>query len=809
MNRYVCIHGHFYQPPRENAWLEAIEIQSSAYPYHDWNEQVTAQCYRPNTISRIMDSENRIIEIVNNYSKISFDFGPTLLSWLEMQAPDVYHAILAADKESQKNFSGHGSALAHAYNHLIMPLANHRDRYTQVLWGIRDFEHRFERKPEGIWLPETAVDLDTLDIMAGFGVKFTILAPRQAASVREIEEDSWQDVNENTIDTTMPYVLNLPSGRKLNIFFYNGAIAAAVAFQGLLRNGEDLANRLIRSLSINTERLQLAHIATDGESYGHHHRFGDMALAYALHHIEKNNLAQITNYGEFLEKQPPIYEVRILENTSWSCSHGIERWRSDCGCSDHYHPGWNQSWRVPLREALDWLRDDITPRFEDKARKLFKDPWRARDDYIGVILDRSAKNVAQFLEKHASHKLGQEDTVTALKLMELQRHVMLMYTSCGWFFDDLARIESVQIVHYAGRVAQLAQELFGNATENEFLERLVVARSNITDYGDGSQIYRRFVKPTFIDLKKVAAHFAVNSFFEQYPDKACLYCYETHVKDFKAQKCGRNSINSGRIKVTSLITTESMDMDFVALLREDNIVAAGINLSQTFKAYEKIVGEISAACSMDNLPQIELLLKTHFRDSIYTISSLFRDTQHNILDNVMDSTLMEMKRLYYPGLQSYSSVTPLVDEITSPLPQTFRPLVQLVLNLDLRHELKAEGPDMKDIRKILDDARLWHIDLNDEQHGIIFSRTIEKTMKAFVSSPEDTTLIDSLTEMVELARSLPFSTDLQRAQSMYYLLLKTIYKDFTDRRREGDPSAVDWINKFVILGERLSVKVDE
>ncbi|HEX9897381.1 MAG TPA: DUF3536 domain-containing protein [Dehalococcoidales bacterium] len=808
MNQYICIHGHFYQPPRENAWLEAIEIQSSAYPYHDWNERVTAECYLPNTISRIMDSEDRIIEITNNYSKISFDFGPTLLSWLETQAHDVYHAILTADKKSQKNFSGHGSALAHAYNHLIMPLANHQDRYTQVLWGIRDFIHRFRRRPEGMWLPETAVDLDTLDIMAGLGIKFTVLAPRQAARVREIGKNEWRDVNENTIDTSVPYEINLPSGRKLSIFFYNGAIAAAVAFQGLLRNGEELSNRLIRSLPENYEHLQLAHIATDGESYGHHHRFGDMALAYALHHIEKNNLAQITNYGEFLEKQPPDYEVQLLENTSWSCSHGVERWRSDCGCSDHYHPGWKQTWRAPLREALDWLRDDISSQFEDKAHKLFKDPWQARDDYITVILDRSPKNIKQFLENHATHKLRREETVTALKLMELQRHAMLMYTSCGWFFDDLARIESVQIIQYAGRVAQLAQELFGNATEDEFLERLAIAQSNITDYGDGAQIYQRFVKPTFIDLKKVAAHFAISSFYEQHPDIARFYCYEVRTLDFGNQKCGKNSINFGRIKVTSLITTESLDVNFVALFREDNTVAAGISPSQTLKAYEKMVGEISSACSADDTPWIELFMKTHFRDSIYTINSLFRDTQHSILENVMDSTLMEMKRLFYPGLESYSSVTPLVDETASPLPETFRPLVQLVLNLDLRHELKAEKPDVKAIRKIQEDARLWHIDLDDEQLGIIFSKTIEKTMKAFVSSPEDTALIDNLIEMVGLAYSLPFPTDLQRAQSMYYLLLKTIYQDFTDRKREGDPAAEGWLNKFSILGERLSVKVD-
>jgi len=808
VNRYVCIHGHFYQPPRENAWLEAIEIQSSAYPYHDWNERVTAQCYLPNSASRIMDNKNRVIEIVNNYSKISFDFGPTLLSWLETQAPDVYKAILIADIESQQKFSGHGSALAHAYNHLIMPLANHQDRLTQVLWGIRDFEYRFKRQPEGMWLPETAVDLDTLDIMVESDIKFTILAPRQATRVRKIGKEVWQDVDENTIDTTVPYVINLPSGRKINIFFYNGMIAADVAFHGLLRSGEDLANRLIKSLRENVTRPQLAHIATDGESYGHHHRFGDMALSYALHYIEKNNLAQITNYGEYLERQPPIYEVEIKGNSSWSCSHGVERWRSDCGCSDHYHPGWNQSWRAPLREAMDWLRDNITPHFENKTQELFKDPWKARDDYISVILDRSPKSLKRFLDKHAVHKLGTQDTVVALKLMELQRHEMLMYTSCGWFFDDLARIESVQIIHYAGRVAQLAQELFGNATETEFLKRLAIARSNITDYGDGLQIYQRFVKPTFIDLKKVAAHFAVSTLFEQHPDIARIYGYEVRILDFESQKCGKNSVNFGHLKVTSFITTESMEIDFVALLRDDNTVVAGISPSHTLKAYDKMSEEISTACSMDDTVQIEQLMKSRFKESMYTISSLFRDAQHKILENVLDSTLTEMKRLFYPGLQSYSSVTPLVDENTNPLPETFRPLVQLVLNLDLRHELKSEKPDIQVIRKMLADAHLWQINLDEEQLGIIFSRTVEKIMKSFVSHPEDTVLMANLTGMVELAGFLPFASDLQRAQSMYYLLLKTIYPGYRDRIQEGNPSALDWVNKFVVLGEKLSMKID-
>ena len=342
MERYICIHGHFYQPPRENAWLESIEVQDSAYPYHDWNERITAECYAPNTASRILDGEGYITKLVNNYSKISFNFGPTLLSWLKDNHSDIYQAILEADRLSQENFSGHGSAMAQAYNHMIMPLANRRDKYTQVVWGIADFGHRFGRKPEGMWLPETAVDLETLDIMAEEGIKFTVLAPTQASRVRRIGADDWEDVSDASIDPTMAYRLNLPSGREIALFFYDGPISRNIAFEDTLDSGEKFAYRLTDAFSEERDWPQLVHIATDGETYGHHHRFGDMALAFALEYIEANNLAAITNYGEYLEKNPCTYEVEIFENTSWSCTHGVERWRSDCGDNSGGNPNWNQ-----------------------------------------------------------------------------------------------------------------------------------------------------------------------------------------------------------------------------------------------------------------------------------------------------------------------------------------------------------------------------------------------------------------------------------------------------------------------------------
>jgi alpha-amylase/alpha-mannosidase (GH57 family) len=498
MPRFLCIHGHFYQPPRENPWLEAVEVQDSAYPYHDWNERITAECYAPNAASRILDGEGRVERIVNNYARISFNFGPTLLSWLEAKKPEVYRSILAADVESRERFSGHGSALAQGYNHIILPLANRRDKRTQILWGLADFERRFGRKAEGMWLPETAVDLETLELLAAAGVRFTILEPCQAGRVRAMGGGGeWQDVSGGRIDTTVPYevvIPGVPGGQRLAVFFYDGGVSRAVAFEGLLNSGERFAERLTSTVPQDREGDRLIHIATDGETYGHHHRFGEMALSYALHHVEAHGLARLTNYGEYLAAHPPGMEVEIVENTSWSCAHGVDRWREDCGCQTGGDPGWNQAWRAPLRQALDWLRDELIPRYEEAARAFFPDPWAARDEYVHVLLDRSRQSVDVFLDRVSGGRPPEgKDRVRALRLLELQRHAMLMYTSCGWFFNDLAGLETEQILAYAGRVVELAEQLFETPVEGSFLGFLERARSNAPERGTGRDLYEERV----------------------------------------------------------------------------------------------------------------------------------------------------------------------------------------------------------------------------------------------------------------------------------------------------------------------------
>ncbi len=486
MNKFICIHGHFYQPPRENPWLQAITYQELAYPFHDWNERINAECYAPNTRARILDEKGVVIERVNNYSKISFDFGPTLLSWMEFKAPDTYQAVLEADKISRETFSGHGSAMAQCYSHMIMPLADSKDKYTQVYWGIRDFEFRFKRLPEGMWLPETAVDLETLQIMADLGIRFTVLAPHQAGRLLDHGE----------LDINQPYSVRLGAGRSINVFFYNGALSQSLAFENILQDGKCFAEKLMQT--DNTDGPQLLSVATDGETYGHHHKFGDMALAFALKYIDDQVDARLTNFAEYLEKFPPQEEIEIIEKTSWSCAHGVGRWSSNCGCETGGHPEWNQGWRGPLRKALDWFQCRADSIFVEVGKGLFKDPWEARNRYIDIRINRYDRDT--FLAEQCQNSLDESKKVVVLKLLELQSNAMLMYTSCGWFFNDISGIETEQILLYAGKAIQLAEEISGEVLEPHFLELLELAESNIPEKGSGALIYKKVIKKATIDF---------------------------------------------------------------------------------------------------------------------------------------------------------------------------------------------------------------------------------------------------------------------------------------------------------------------
>lgn len=797
-NRYLCIHGHFYQPPRENPWLEGIELQDSAAPYHDWNERVTAECYAPNSAARILNAEGRIAKIVNNYSGISYNFGATLLSWMKDKSPETYQGILDADKMSAQRFSGHGSALAQCYNHMIMPLANARDKLTQVIWGLEDFRFRFGRDPEGMWLPETGVDLETLDYMAREGIQFTILAPSQAKTMDGV------DVTGQRIDPARAYRQKLPSGRSINLFFYDGPVSQAVAFERLLNDGGRFAQRILDALSDQREGPQLAHIATDGETYGHHHAFGDMALAYALDHVETSGLAKITNYGEFLEKHPAEHEAEVLENTAWSCVHGVGRWNSNCGCNSGGHGEWNQEWRAPLRAALDWLRDEIAPSYEKMARPFFKDPWAARNNYIHVILDRSPESRERFAAANFRRKsLKSGDRVNIWKLLEMQRHAMLMYTSCGWFFDDLSGIETVQVIQYAGRVVQLAEELFGPGIEPRFLEKLALAKSNLPEHGDGAAIYGKFVKPASVDLLKVGAHYAMSSLFESYPDNTRIYAYSVDNKDYRLKRSGKMRLAFGKARLTSEITQESDMLMFGVLHFGDHNLHGGVALHVSDEAYRDITKSIRDAFNRSDLAATIHGLDQGFAGHLYSLKNLFRDEQRKVLNEVLESTVEHSFTVAREIYEDEAQLLRFMNDCGIPIPRELKAAAEVALNGLLRQALAASELDQTAIETLLEEMRIAGIPLDQSGLEIVLRRNLEAGAGLFFEDPKNMTELARFRENLIAARALPFPLVLWSVQNRCYEVLQKVYPHMHEK------NDAHWTEHFRDLAGLLSLSVPE
>lgn len=807
MERYVCIHGHFYQPPRENPWLEAIELQDSAYPFHDWNERITMECYAPNAAARILGDQGRICRIVNNYAKMSVNFGPTLLAWMEHAVPDVYQMILDADRASQKLFGGHGSALAQAYNHMIMPLANKRDKRSQVLWGIRDFESRFGRKPEGLWLPETAVDVESLETLAAAGIAFTILAPHQARRIRLIGGRLWQNVEGGRIDPTTAYQVNLPSGRSIAAFFYDGPISRAVAFEHLLENGEGFAQRLLSGFNDQRTWPQLMHIATDGETYGHHHRFGDMALAYATQYLERAPNVKLINYGAYLAKHPPTLEVEIVDNTSWSCIHGVERWRSNCGCNSGGHGEWTQAWRAPLRRALDWLRDSLAPLYERSAHELLTDPWGARDAYIDVILNRATAD--EFLRQQAARPLSAVERITALKLLEMQRFAQLMYTSCGWFFDELSGIETVQVLQYAGRAVQLGQELFGDSLEERFVDLLEDARSNLPEHRNGKKIYEKFVLPARVDLLNVGAHYAVSSLFDNYPPNANVYCYNIDRKFAQKQKSGHAKVALGRIRVTSQITHESTVLSYGVLHFGDHNLNGGVREYRSPEAYQTLMKEVSEAFGHADLPQIIRLLDHHFGGTTYSLRSLFRDEQRRILQPIIAATMHEAEAENRQIYEDHAPMMRFLTDLGIPLPPVFRLSAEVVLNSDLRHAVETENLDLPLINSLIEEGRRWNVNIDSDRLCYDLKKVFTRQIDRFRTNPADDGLLRRLESLAAFVRTTGLTVDLWKVQNVYWEMLSSTFPAFDERAVLGDENARNWVNRFLSLGDKLWFRVPD
>jgi alpha-amylase/alpha-mannosidase (GH57 family) len=767
MNKFLCIHGHFYQPPRDNPWLNEVEMQDSAYPFHDWNERITAECYGRNAASRILDKKGRIQQIVNNYASISFNFGPTLLDWMQKKSSDVYNAILQADKESMNYFNGHGSAIAQVYNHVIMPLANERDKETQVIWGIEDFKNRFGRMPEGMWCGETAVDTPTLEVMAKHGIKFTILSPYQAQAFRKSGDKKWINAEGANIDPKRAYLCHLPSGNTLNLFFYDAPVSQGVAFENLLNKGERFAERLLGTYH-DHKQPQLMHIATDGETYGHHHRFGEMALSYAIHHIRENNLAQITVYGEFLEKHPAEYEAEIVENTSWSCGHGVERWKSNCGCNTGANEGWNQDWRRPLRTSFDWLRDKTILLYEERMKKFADEPWQVRNNYIKVLLDRSPENINQFITENSKIQLEHEERVEFLKLLEMQYHAIIMYTSCGWFFDEVTGLESMQDIFYSARAIQLAKEISGEDLENEFLSHLENARSNIPEMKNAAEAYKRFVKPSVVDLLRLGAHYAVSSLFKDYPEEAEVHMFTAKSEIYNKYEAGKYYLAVGKTFLQSKITLEKLTVSFAVLYLGEHNLYGGIRPYKNKEAFGNMHQQITDSFNKGDVYETIALFDKHFGAHNYSFWHLFRDDQRRILDKVLQNSLAGIESLFrqvyennYPLLQAFNN-------LHNKIPKQLKIPVDFVLNSELQQLLQEERTDVYKLRKVANEINRFSVSPDKVLLGFIASGKITSLAEQLAKNMNNEELLKEIVELIDILNSIEIPIDDWRAQNILF-----------------------------------------
>jgi len=828
-NKYVCIHGHFYQPPRENAWLETVEQQETAHPFHDWNTRINYECYAPNAAARILDSEGWIVKIRNNYNRISWNFGPTLLSWLEDNDPDAYAMLIRADKRSQELFGGHGSAVAQVHSHLIMPLCNARDKETQVSWGIYDFEHRFGRYPEGIWLAETAVNTETLEVLASHGILYTILAPRQAKAVRKLPVISavalaegspsdkdlskegtqspvanesaipWHHVEEDTLDTRKPYWCILPSGRRIALFFYHGKIAQEVAFNGLLNSGKAFYQRITGVFDENNAP-QLAHIATDGESYGHHHRYGEMALADCLNYVEDTDLATLTNYGQFLELHPPTWEVQIHENSSWSCVHGVERWRSDCGCNSG-KPGWHQRWRKPLRETLDWLRDQLAPIFERESARLLRDPWAARNDYMEVMLDHSDAVVEAFLKKHAQRTLSHLEKVVVLRMLESQRFAVLMYTSCGWFFDEISGIETNQILQYALRTMDYTFDVTGLNLLPEFTRRLAAAPSNVLP--NGAESFLKNVVPSRVTLERVAMHFAVASLFEEDPEKLDLFNYTASLEFFEKIEAGTPQVACGRLRIRSRLSHAEKTFSFAVLYLGQQHIIGNISGEMLRSHFEEMYTRTSHAFRAANMGEVIGVLQEYFGPDKFSLTSLFADEKIKIIQSITDSSLLVAESTFRDVFNDNYQLMAGIEEANLPLPSTWNNIASYVLNADLLKFFEGnDAADTRNLRRIASDLERWQIKRTDEETlNLAIGERVFREIEKIGLDESSLTRVRWLADVLSIVQEMGLKPSIWRSQNDFYLLTKGL--------RGGQWVFVnkEWEVEFERLGTLLKVRL--
>jgi alpha-amylase/alpha-mannosidase (GH57 family) len=674
--RLLCLHGHFYQPPRENPWIEEIEVQDSAEPFHDWNERIAVECYAPNGAARLKSPADRIVDIVNNYVHLSFNFGATLLAWLERHRPEVYADVLAADARSLE-VSGHGNALAQGYNHAILPLASPRERRTQIRWGISDFRRRFHRAPEGFWLPETAADQATLAALVEEGIRFTILSPYQAVRVRP-PGGEWQEATGARFDPTRPYRVRAGAG-ELAVLFYDGNIAREIAFGDALGSGEALIQHLEAGFDPARAHDEVLSVAFDGETLGHHKKGGDEVMAAALRVLGRRGDVELVNLGQALARVPAEWEAEIAEGSSWSCAHGVERWRSDCGCNTGGPPEWNQAWRAPLRLALDGLRDELEAVYEREAAALLPDPWASCERFVELLADPRRREAPEFLRREAGRELDRAEQVRALQLLEAQRNAQLMYTSCGWFFSEISGLESVQVLRYAARAIQLARDASGRDLEPGFEEALAAAPSNVPALRDARGVYRRLVKPSVVTLEGVGAHLAIASSVRSLPDEGRVFCYAYRLEGRRAAQSGPVAVALGRLQLESDLTRETLDAVYCVLHFGEADFRCGLVPYRGAEQLAELEETLLALGPSRSLAQLLRAVDGVFRGRDYGLRDLFLDERRQVADVLLEGTMRRYEDDYLEIFDDNRRLMEFLREIDLPVPGPLRVAADVAL----------------------------------------------------------------------------------------------------------------------------------
>jgi alpha-amylase/alpha-mannosidase (GH57 family) len=836
---YVTVHGHFYQPPRENPYLDAIERQPSAAPFHDWNERIHWECYRPNAFARVLNDRGEVTGIVNNYEYLSFNIGPTLMSWLERYDVEVYQRILEADAKSAQRLHGHGNAIAQVYNHIIMPLANERDKYTQIRWGKEDFRSRFGRDPEGIWLAETGVDYATLEALVAEGIRFIILAPSQAQRCRPLptKDDphpQWHEVGGSQIDPTRPYrcylkptlstssplnAMAASNGKTdhslsaheegnteglpyIDIFFYDGPISRDMGFSDVVYNSSHFAGRIGSAVRGDHRPAQLISVATDGETFGHHKKGTEKTLAFAFINEFPQHGWTVTNFAHYLSLSSPSWEVELKSVTAWSCAHGVGRWQDDCGCGGEGSL-WHQKWRRPLRDALNWLRDQLIEVYEEHGRQLFRDPWQARDEYIQVMRDRSAANVSRFLSRHQTRKLTAAEQVDALRLLEMQRHALLMFTSCGWFFEEISRPEGTQILRYAARALELAGEVAGVQLEKGFLKRLGLAPSNVEHFKHGAEIYRQLVLTAQVGFKEVAAHYAITSLFGNHKstetrnfqsghDTASkhshashkrVYCYTANELDYQLQRMGSLTLVVGHLKLVSEITWESEHLVFAVLHLGGWDFHCCIQQFTGRRDYSQLKEKLFGALQQASAAHTILAMTQLFGEEAFSLQNLFAEERHRIMRLLSQETLTRLGQLYTQAYRDNYGVLMAFHRDELAVPQELQVAAEIALGHRCMMTLRSLEQDITEPQKmwnhiveleaIATEAKHLRCRLNIPEGKQMLEQLIARLLWQLLhdSNGSFNADIQQLERLIDVGDQLSIHISLQRSQELYFSCL--------------------------------------